>query len=54
MTDRWRALLLAAALALAPTGWTAFVAPAMAQSMYSGEPIGDRASWDQTYSLLPR
>jgi outer membrane protein insertion porin family len=41
LSDRWKVLLLAAALALAPTGRVAFVAPAMAQSMFSGEPIGD-------------
>src|SRR5579871_6814133 len=37
----WRALLLAAGLALVPVGWLALPAPAVAQSLYTGDPIGD-------------
>jgi outer membrane protein insertion porin family len=37
----WKALLLAAGLALAPVGWLAFPAPAAAQSLFTGDPIGD-------------
>jgi outer membrane protein insertion porin family len=37
----WKALLLAASLALAPVGWLALPAPAAAQSLFTGDPIGD-------------
>jgi len=37
----WKALLLAAGLALAPVGWLALPAPAAAQSLFTGDPIGD-------------
>jgi outer membrane protein insertion porin family len=39
--NRWKALLLAAGLALAPVGWLALPAPAAAQSLFTGDPIGD-------------
>ncbi len=41
MGNCWKALLLAAGLALAPVGWLAFPAPAAAQSLFTGDPIGD-------------
>ena len=41
MRNRWKALLLAASLALAPTGWLIFPVPAAAQNIFTGDPIGD-------------
>ncbi len=41
MGNCWKALLLAAGLALAPVGWLALPAPAAAQSLFTGDPIGD-------------
>jgi outer membrane protein insertion porin family len=38
---RWKALLLAASLALAPLAWLAFPATAVAQNIFTGDPIGD-------------
>ena len=38
---RWKALLLAAGLALAPAGWLVFPVPAAAQNIFTGDPIGD-------------
>ncbi len=41
MRHRWKALLLAFGLALIPALWLAHAAPAAAQSMFDGSPIGD-------------
>jgi len=37
----WKALLLAAGLSLVSVSWLAFPAPAAAQSLFTGDPIGD-------------
>ncbi len=41
MGNCWKALLLAAGLVLAQVGWLACPAPALAQSLFTGDPIGD-------------
>ncbi len=41
MLNRWKALLLAASLALAPAGWLFFPLPATAQNIFTGDPIAD-------------
>jgi outer membrane protein insertion porin family len=41
LRKRWKALVLAAGLALAPIGWLALPAPATAQNIFTGDPIAD-------------